>query len=87
MTKDKFVKKVNAKKRVDGKPETTSEMIDLIFDTLKEVIKDEDSVSIINFGTFSSKFREERVYKVPQTDRTVTKAATTVPKFKYSKNF
>jgi len=87
MKKNEFVKKVNAKKRVDGKPETTAEMIDLVFETLKEVIKENDSISIVNFGTFSSKLREEREYKVPKTNRTVTKPARNVPKFKFSKNF
>ena len=87
MTKAKLVNKIKGKLRVDGKKESVAEMMELIFETISEEMKKGESISIVNFGTFSSTHREEREYNVPNSTKTVTKKAGMVPKFKFSKNF
>lgn len=87
MNKTQFIKKVKAGQRVDGNPETTEELVNLMFETLKETLLSGEQVTITNFGSFGIKEQEERLFKVPNTDRTVLKPKRKTLTFKFSKNF
>ena len=55
--------------------------VDCVFESIVNTLKKGDVVTLVGFGTFKSAHREAREGRNPATGKTITIAATTVPKF------
>ena len=60
-------------------------IVDCIFDTMSEALKDDIKVDITGFGKFEVKTRASRTGINPQTKEAIDIPATKVPGFKASK--
>jgi len=58
--------------------------VDAIFETIKAVLVEGDSIAFQGFGTFSTIERAARKGRNPQTGKAIKIAASTAPKFKAS---
>jgi len=57
------------------------EVVDTVFATITNALKENDSVQIAGFGSFKTAKREARTGRNPQTGAEIQIAARTVPKF------
>ncbi len=80
MTKTDFVRKIRTETtKATLTQEAASEITDLIFDTIKSAIKEEQSFRFPGFGTFNLKDRPARTGRNPQTGKPIKiKASQTV---------
>ena len=83
MTKADFVDLVQKSGEFSSKVDAEN-ALKAVTDSIVEVLKNKDSISLIGFGTFSTVEVKEKSGTVPGTDKTYTKAAHTAPKFKIS---
>ena len=65
----------------------TGKFLDIFTQTGKEVVKNDDQVSLAGFGTFLKIERKERNGINPSTKERLVIAAKSAPKFKPSPNF
>ncbi len=65
----------------------TGKFLDIFTQTVKEVVKNDDQVSLAGFGTFLKIKRKERNGINPSTKERLVIAAKSAPKFKPSPNF
>lgn len=65
--------------------DTAGRALDALTDAIAVALKNEDTVSIIGFGTFSVKTRAARTGRNPQTGATIEIAASKNPGFKAGK--
>lgn len=84
MTKRDFLEKLKTKGELKSQAEASA-TLDLVIDTIKEVLKEGKDISIQSFGTFSVTNVKERKGTVPGTDKTYVKPAHKAPKFKFAK--
>lgn len=63
-----------------------SEIVDLVFDTMANALKNDDRVDIAGFGKFEVKTRAARTGINPQTKEAIEIPASKVPGFKASKS-
>jgi nucleoid DNA-binding protein len=56
-----------------------------VLDGITEALKNDDSVTLVGFGTFSASKRPARSGRNPQTGETIQIAAKTLAKFKAGK--
>ncbi len=80
MTKAAFVDLIAAK--FDLPKVRSSEVLDFVFDTVKDSLKKTGTVSISGFGTFKVAERAARTGRNPQTGATVKIAASKTVRFK-----
>jgi len=59
--------------------------LDAFLSSVTSVMKSGDSVSLVGFGTFSTKQRAARTGRNPQTGAEIQIAAATLPNLKFSK--
>lgn len=59
--------------------------LDGLIDAIKLALREEGTVSLIGFGTFSVRKREARIGRNPQTGGSIKIAASKVPTFKAGK--
>jgi DNA-binding protein HU-beta len=59
--------------------------LDAVIDAVTDSLKNNDSVTLVGFGTFSVSERAERTGLNPRTKEAITIAAAKVPKFKAGK--
>ena len=59
--------------------------VDAVIDAITAALKQEDTVSLVGFGTFAVKSRAERQGRNPQTGDTITIKAAKIPSFKPGK--
>ena len=64
----------------------SAEIVDLVFDTVAEALKDGAKVDIAGFGKFEVKTRAARTGINPQTKETIEIPSSKVPGFKASKS-
>ena len=64
----------------------SAEIVDLVFDTVAEALKDGAKVDIAGFGKFEVKSRAARTGINPQTKETIEIPSSKVPGFKASKS-
>ncbi len=64
----------------------SSEIVDLVFDTVAEALKDGSKVDIAGFGKFEVKTRAARTGINPQTKETIEIPSSKIPGFKASKS-
>jgi len=62
------------------------QVIDCVFDAVKDALAKGDKVSLIGFGTFSVKERAAREGRNPQTGKKIKIAKKKVPVFKAGKD-
>ena len=80
MTKTEFVRTIRTgTKKAELTQEAATEIADLVFDTIKVAIKQEESFRFPGFGTFNLKTRPARTGRNPQTGKPLKiKASKTV---------
>ena len=61
--------------------------LDAVLDTIKVTLKENGTVTLVGFGTFSVAKRAARAGRNPQTGDAINIKATCVPKFKPGKGF
>jgi DNA-binding protein HU-beta len=76
---------------IAGKANVTKREADTILstaiDTIVEAVKDGDKVTLVGFGSFEKRERQQREGRNPKTGESMTIAATTVPAFSAGKAF
>jgi len=60
-------------------------VVNAFFDTVEGVLKEDDKVQLIGFGTFEVRARQARKGRNPQTGEEINIPATKVPAFKAGK--
>ncbi len=65
----------------------TGILYEAFVDVLKETLASGEKVSLVGFGTFSTKKREARTAINPRTKEKVEVPATVSPSLKFGKNF
>ena len=83
MTKADIVEKVYEKIGLTKKE--CQELVDKVFEIMKEALENGEKVKISSFGTFTVKQKKERKGRNPQTGETITLAPRKVLSFKPSK--
>jgi len=83
MTKAELVTTVAEKAKISKKDAAAA--IDAFCGAVKDVLKNDDKISLLGFGTFSTGKRAARTGKNPQTGKEIKIAAATVAKFKPGK--
>lgn len=63
------------------------QLVDLVFDEIKEQIKNGEVVDIIGFGKFETVQRAERNGRNPQSGKSMIIKAHTAPKFSFKPKF
>jgi len=63
-----------------------SKAVDVVFDTITEVLSRGEKVSVVGFGTFETRSRAARKGRNPQTGREIRIKARRVPAFRAGKN-
>ncbi len=84
LTNKKTLSEVVADKHNLTKKEA-AEIVDLVFDTIADTLKDGGRVDITGFGKFEVKTRAARTGINPQTKESIEIPETKVPGFKASK--
>ncbi len=84
MTKAEFVDKLAEKGKITKKQAT--EAIDLIFDTMAEVLVAGEEISVPGFGKFSVIVRQARTGLNPQTKKKINIPEKKAPKFSSAKS-
>ena len=82
MTKADIVEKVYQK--IGFSKKEASELVELVFDSLKNVLHDGDKVKISGFGNFVVRGKNERVGRNPQTGEQIKISARRVLTFRPS---
>lgn len=59
--------------------------LDAVVESITSALKNDDSVSLVGFGTFSVKDRAARTGRNPQTGESINIAAAKIPSFKAGK--
>lgn len=83
MNKAELVAAVAAKAELSKKD--AAEAIDAVLATITDVLKNDDKVQVVGFGTFEVRQRAARKGKNPQTGAVVDIPAAKVPAFKAGK--
>ena len=85
MNKEELVQEVAKKANVTQKE--AAEVITAWIDTIQKTVAKGKKVTLVGFGTFSSKKRSARMGRNPQTGKAIKIAAKTVPSFSAGKKF
>lgn len=83
MNKANIVENVHG--QTGGSKAAAERLVDSIFDSITNALKQGDEVSIAGFGIYSVKQRAARQARNPRTGEIVNVPATKVPKFRASK--
>jgi DNA-binding protein HU-beta len=63
----------------------TTKVVDVLFETISNVLAKEEKIQLIGFGTFEVRERAARTGRNPQTGEEIQIAASKVPAFKPGK--
>lgn len=85
MKKADFIKAAAAKAGVSQKD--TQAVVGAVIDTIRDALKDGDTVPFLSFGTFKVSNRAARTGRNPQTGEAIKIAAAKLPVFKASPAF
>lgn len=85
MNKGELVKAVVA--RTGDTEKKTAAVLDAIMETITEAVADGDKVTLVGFGTFEPRDRQEREGRNPKTGEAMIIPATTYPAFSAGKHF
>jgi len=85
MNKEELIAEISKKSKVSKKD--ASAVLSATIDTIQSSVKKGNKVTLVGFGTFSSRKRAARTGRNPQTGATLKIAAKTVPAFSAGKAF
>jgi DNA-binding protein HU-beta len=85
MNKGELVDAIAEKTNVTKREADT--ILSTAIDTIVEAVKDGDKVTLVGFGSFEKRERQQREGRNPKTGESMTIAATTVPAFSAGKAF
>ena len=72
---------INEVAKVVGTKKEAQAAVDCVFSTISQALKEENSVTLVGFGTFKSVARAARKGRNPQTGAEIDIPARNVPKF------
>ncbi|MBD2024391.1 HU family DNA-binding protein [Leptolyngbya sp. FACHB-711] len=78
---DKIAEKANVTKR------EAEAMLNALTESIMEAVADGEKVTLVGFGTFEARQRQEREGRNPKTGEAMTIPASTVPAFSAGKLF
>jgi len=84
MTKTELIE--NVAQAADMTKKEAAQAVNVVLDTIEKALKNEDSVALPGFGTFSVRERSERKGRNPQTGEEITIPAGKAVRFKAGKN-
>jgi DNA-binding protein HU-beta len=84
MNKSNLVDKVA--ESLDMPKSKASQVVDAVMDTIKQALAENDTVTLIGFGTFSVRERAARTGRNPRTGTPIAIKKTRVPVFKSGKS-
>ncbi len=64
---------------------SATRVVEVVFDSIVNALRQGDSVNLVGFGTFSVTMRAARTGRNPRTGETINIAASKNPKFKAGK--
>ena len=82
---EELIEQISKSAKVSKK--MASEVLSATLDTIQSSVKKGHKVTLVGFGTFSSKKRSARMGRNPQTGKAIKIAAKTVPSFSAGKKF
>ncbi|MBR1775559.1 HU family DNA-binding protein [bacterium] len=85
MNKEELISEISKKTKVSKKD--ASLILSATIDSIQSSVKKGHKVTLVGFGTFSSKKRAARNGRNPQTGKAIKIAAKTVPTFSAGKSF
>jgi DNA-binding protein HU-beta len=83
MNKTELVNAVATQSELSKKD--TTKAVDVLFETISNVLAKEEKIQLIGFGTFEVRERAARTGRNPQTGEEIQIAASKVPAFKPGK--
>ena len=85
MNKTELVKKVAAENELSQKD--AAAVVDFVLNSIMDSLAAREPVTLLGFGTFTCRHRDERAGRNPATGETVTFAAGNTPIFKPARAF
>ena len=85
MNKEELISEISKKAKVSKKE--ASLVLSATIDSIQKSVKKGNKVTLVGFGTFSSKHRAARNGRNPQTGKAIKIAAKNVPSFSAGKSF
>ena len=85
MNKEELIAEISKKTKVSKKD--ASLILSATLESIQKSVKKGDKVTLVGFGTFSSKHRAARNGRNPQTGKAIKIAAKNVPSFSAGKSF
>ena len=85
MNREELITEISKKTKVSKKD--ASMILSATLDSIQTSVKKGHKVTLVGFGTFSSKHRAARNGRNPQTGKTIKIAAKNVPSFSAGKAF
>ena len=85
MNKEELIAEISKKAKVSKKE--ASLVLSAAMESIQKSVKKGNKVTLVGFGTFSSKKRAARMGRNPQTGKAIKIAAKTVPSFSAGKSF
>ena len=85
MNREELISEISKKTKVSKKD--ASLILSATLDTIQTSVKKGNKVTLVGFGTFSSKHRAARNGRNPQTGKAIKIAAKNVPSFSAGKSF
>jgi DNA-binding protein HU-beta len=85
MNKDELVSAIAAKTGTTKR--SAEEMLKAVLDTIRDAVRDGDRVTLLGFGSFILRERNERIGRNPKTGSEITIPRRKMPKFVPSKEF
>lgn len=85
MNKEELISEISKKSKVSKKE--AGLVLSAALESIQKSVKKGDKVTLVGFGTFSSKHRAARNGRNPQTGKTIKIAAKNVPAFSAGKAF
>ena len=85
MNREELISEISKKAKVSKKD--ASLVLSATLDSIQSSVKKGNKVTLVGFGTFSSKHRAARTGRNPQTGKAIKIAAKNVPSFSAGKSF
>lgn len=85
MNKEDLIKEIASKTTISKKD--ANKILDALTDTIMEVVAAGEKITLVGFGSFEQRARQERQGRNPQTGKPITIPATQYPAFAAGKLF
>ncbi|MCJ7601270.1 MAG: integration host factor subunit alpha [Desulfobulbaceae bacterium] len=84
LTRKELAQAINEKLGISQR--SASELVDLVFSTLKQTLLNEESIKLVQFGTFTVRNKAPRMGRNPRTGEAMEIAKRSMVSFKASKS-